>query len=298
MAVTTFEIGWKKALTMIGAAFTALMSLPGALLAQAQRMSNDWLQLTPSDPKTAIGPDGRSGVVTAGPEATTVSIDRRTRYRSRSDSVAGTTAYEASKKDRNLHISVSIEERKLYVVAGQDTVLEAPIAVGSGERLVFGEKAWQFDTPRGIRTIRGKDEDPKWVPPEWHYVETAKEYGLKLEHLSLTKPYPISNGRKIAFRDGEAGIIHPDSGFMYLPLEEEIVFDETLFVPPVGSKNRQVQGALGKYKLDTGGGILLHGTPFQNSIGQAATHGCLRLRDEDIEWLYSYVPVGTKIYIY
>ena len=298
MAVTMVETGWRKTLALCGAAYATLMALPGVVLAQAQRMSADWLQLTPADPRTPIGPDGRTGVVTTAADSTTVSIDRRSKFRSRSDSVAGTTAYEASRRDRNLHISVSLEEKKLWVVAGQDTVMEAPIAIGSGQRLVFGERAWQFDTPRGIRSVRGKDEDPKWVPPEWHYAETAKEYGLKLQRLSLTKPYPISGGRKIMFRDGEAGIIHPDSGFMFLPLEEEIVFDETLFIPPVGSKNRQIQGQLGKYKLDTGGGILLHGTPFQSSIGKAATHGCLRLRDEDIEWLYSYVPVGTKIYIY
>lgn len=298
MAVAMVEVGWRKAVALGGAAVAALAALPGALLAQAQRMSGDWLQLTPADPKAPIGPDGRAGVVTAGAEGTTVSIERRAPFRSRADSVAGTNAYEASKRDRNLHISVSLEERKLWVVAGQDTVMEAPIAVGSGERLIFGEKAWRFDTPRGIRSVKGKNEDPKWVPPEWHYVETAREYGLKIVQLSANKPYPISGGRKIAFRDGEAGIIHPDSGFMFLPLDEEIVFDETLFVPPVGSKNRQIAGPLGKYKLDTGNGILLHGTPHQNSIGQAATHGCLRLRDEDIEWLYSYVPVGTKIYIY
>ena len=299
MAVAMVEVGWKKAVALIGAAYAAVMAFPGVMLAQAQRMSADWLQLTPADPKTPIGPDGRSaGVVTPGSGGTTVSIDRRTRFRSRNDSLAGMTAYEASKRDQNLHISVSLEDRKLWVVAGQDTVMEAPIAIGSGRRLVFGEQAWQFDTPRGVRAVRGKDEDPEWTPPEWHYAETAKEYGLKLGRLSLTKAQPISGGRKIAFRDGEAGIIHPDSGFMFLPLEEEIVFDETLFIPPVGSKNRKIQGQLGKYKLDTGGGILLHGTPFQSSIGQAATHGCLRLRDEDIEWLYSYVPVGTKIYIY
>lgn len=298
MSVAMVDIGWKKALALVSAAIAGLLSLPGALLAQAQKMSGDWLQLTPSDPRTPIGGESRSAFVTANDESTTVSIERRSKFRSRQDSIAGTTAYEASKRDKNLHVSVSLEDRKLYVVAGQDTVMEAPIAIGSGQRLVFGERAWQFDTPRGIRTIRGKDEDPEWTPPDWHYVETAKEYGLKLVHLSLNKPYPISGGRKIAFQDGEAGIIHPDSGFMFLPLEEEIVFDETLFIPPVGSKNRKIQGQLGKYKLDTGGGILLHGTPHKNSIGQAATHGCLRLRDEDIEWLYSYLPVGTKIYIY
>ncbi|HET9452869.1 MAG TPA: L,D-transpeptidase [Gemmatimonadaceae bacterium] len=298
MAVAMVDLSWKKALALAGAAAAGLLSLPGVLLAQAQRMSGDWLQLTPSDPKTPIGGESRSAVVTASDDSTTVSIERRSKFRSRKDSVAGMTAYEASKRDKNLHVSVSLEDRKLYVVAGQDTVMEAPIAIGSGQRLVFGERAWQFDTPRGIRTIRGKDEDPEWTPPDWHYAETAKEYGLKLAHLSLNKSYPISGGRKISFQDGEAGIVHPDSGFMFLPLEEEIVFDETLFIPPVGSKNRKIQGQLGKYKLDTGGGILLHGTPHKNSIGQAATHGCLRLRDEDIEWLYSYVPIGTKIYIY
>ena len=28
------------------------------------------------------------------------------------------------------------------------------------------------------------------------------------------------------------------------------------------------------------------------------THGCVRLADDDIEWLYENVPVGTKVYIY
>ena len=298
MAVAMVDMGWKKALALASAAVAGLLSLPGVLLAQAQKMSGDWLQLTPADPKAPIGGETRNAFVTASEDSTTVSIERRSKFRSRKDSIAGMNAYEASKRDRNLHVSVSLEDRKLYVVAGQDTVMEAPIAIGSGQRLVFGEKAWQFDTPRGIRSVRGKDEDPEWTPPDWHYAETAKEYGLKLAHLSLNKAYPISGGRKISFQDGEAGIVHPDSGFMFLPLEEEIVFDETLFIPPVGSKNRKIQGQLGKYKLDTGGGILLHGTPHKNSIGQAATHGCLRLRDEDIEWLYSYLPIGTKIYIY
>jgi hypothetical protein len=294
MAVSGFEVGGKKVLKLASATVATLVALPGTLLAQAQRMSSDWLQLSPSDAKAGITVGGENSTSAPIPTAP----ERRKGFRSRADSVAGTAAYEASKRDQNLHIVVSLDDRKLWVVAGVDTVLQAPVAIGTGDRLVFGEKAWKFDTPRGIRSVRGKDADPKWVPPEWHYVETAKEHGLKLATLSMNKPTKISGGRKIAFRDGEAGVIHPDSGFAFLPLEEEIVFDNTLFVPPVESKNRKVQGALGKYKLDMGAGFLLHGTPDQGSIGTAATHGCLRLRDEDIEWLYQYVPVGTRIYIY
>ena len=298
MAVTAVEVGWKRIVAVIGAAVAGLMALPGLVFAQAQKVSGEWLQLSPSDPKGGIPADSRSTVVTSGDDGTTVSIERRTRYRSRSDSIAGISAYEASKKSQDLRLAISLEDRMMWVIAGVDTVLEAPVAIGSGERLVFGERSWRFDTPRGVRTVRGKDENPHWTPPDWHYAETATEYGLKLAHLSLRKPTSISGGRTILFKDGEAGVQHPDSGFMFLPLEEEIVFDGTLFIPPVGSKNRKIQGELGKYKLDTGGGILLHGTPHQNSIGKAATHGCVRLRDEDIEWMYHYIPVGTKVYIY
>jgi lipoprotein-anchoring transpeptidase ErfK/SrfK len=278
----------------LGAACASLLAVPSTMSGQSQRPSGEWLQVTPTDPKAGIRMSGENSSATPMP----IAPERRSRYRSRADSLAAIAAYEASKRDLNLHVVVSLEDRKLWVVAGIDTVLNTPVAIGSGERLVFGERAWRFDTPRGVRRIRGKDSDPHWTPPEWHYAETATEYGLKVAKLSLNQPYRISGGRKIMFKNGEAGVIHPDSGFMYLPLEEEIVFDNTLFIPPVGSKNRKIQGELGKYKLDTGGGILLHGTPHQNSIGKAATHGCLRLRDEDIEWMYQYVPIGTKVYIY
>ena len=299
MAVLAVEVGSKKILKFLSAVVAAILALPGLMFAQAQKIGAEWLQLSPADPKAGIPtPDPRNGITTVTETGATVSIERRIRARTRNDSVASVNAFEASKRDQNLHVVVSLEDRKLWVIVGQDTVMTAPVAIGTGETLVFGEKAWTFDTPRGVRTIRDKDADPHWIPPEWHYAETAKEYELKLGHLSLTKPTKISGGRKIMFKDGEAGVFHPDSGFAYLPLDEEIVFDSTLFIPPVGSKNRAVQGELGKYKLDTGGGVLLHGTPHQNSIGKAATHGCMRLRDEDIEWLYQFVPVGTKIYIY
>jgi lipoprotein-anchoring transpeptidase ErfK/SrfK len=279
-----------------GAIIAALMALPQMMLAQAHRISNDWLTLRPANPRDGIPRDNRVSVEQAGDGSTTIAIERRAEPRP--DDAVGQAAYAASQRDTHLHVVVSLQDRKLWVVVGADTVLEAPVAVGSGQTLEFGSREWTFDTPRGIRTIRGKDADPHWIPPEWHYAETAQEYGLRVATLSLTRPTPISGGRRIEFRDGMAGVVEPDSGFAFLPLEEEIVFDSTLFVPPVGSKNRTVQGELGKYKLDTGGGVLLHGTPHQTSIGKAATHGCMRLRDEDIEWLYQYVPVGTKLYIY
>ncbi|VBB08123.1 Hypothetical protein LUCI_3388 [Lucifera butyrica] len=45
------------------------------------------------------------------------------------------------------------------------------------------------------------------------------------------------------------------------------------------------------------GGYGIHGTNQPWSIGRFASHGCIRLRNKDIEELYDWVPVGTPVRI-
>lgn len=53
---------------------------------------------------------------------------------------------------------------------------------------------------------------------------------------------------------------------------------------------------LGKYWLQlSAGGIGIHGTNSPSSIGRYATHGCIRMRAKDIEWLFKNVPDGTSV---
>jgi lipoprotein-anchoring transpeptidase ErfK/SrfK len=52
------------------------------------------------------------------------------------------------------------------------------------------------------------------------------------------------------------------------------------------------------YRLLLANGVGLHGTPDKESIGRAATHGCIRLFDEDIAWLYEHVQVGARVLIF
>ncbi|MDO8963932.1 MAG: L,D-transpeptidase family protein [Coriobacteriia bacterium] len=44
-------------------------------------------------------------------------------------------------------------------------------------------------------------------------------------------------------------------------------------------------------------GIRIHGTNKTRSIGTAASHGCMRLTNRNIEDLFPRVPVGTTVYI-
>jgi L,D-transpeptidase catalytic domain/Putative peptidoglycan binding domain len=41
----------------------------------------------------------------------------------------------------------------------------------------------------------------------------------------------------------------------------------------------------------------IHGTPDAASIGYSASHGCIRMRIPDAEWLFEYVEIGTPVFI-
>ncbi|HUH15602.1 MAG TPA: L,D-transpeptidase family protein [Gaiellaceae bacterium] len=41
----------------------------------------------------------------------------------------------------------------------------------------------------------------------------------------------------------------------------------------------------------------IHGTPDAASIGYSVSHGCIRMRIPEVEWLFNQVDVGTPVYI-
>lgn len=222
----------------------------------------------------------------------------RTVGASRADSVASARTRTAADRDRRLRIVISLADRQLWALIGADTLLSAPVAVSSDASLEYGGKTWRFETPRGVRTVRAKRENPVWVPPDWHYAEVAREHALGIKPMKAGKTV-LSDGRWLEVRDRVVGIVDMTSGgFTPLPTGEEIVFDDTLFIPPLGTVNRRIEGELGLFALDTGNGILLHGTPHTETIGSAATHGCIRLHDDAIRWLHEMIPIGARIYIY
>lgn len=69
-------------------------------------------------------------------------------------------------------------------------------------------------------------------------------------------------------------------------------------VPPPDHPSRKQKGKLGKYALDLGEGILLHGTDDPSSIGRRASHGCIRLPKDMLSEMYKRAPVGTEVWIF
>jgi lipoprotein-anchoring transpeptidase ErfK/SrfK len=44
-------------------------------------------------------------------------------------------------------------------------------------------------------------------------------------------------------------------------------------------------------------GVGIHGTPDAASIGYSASHGCIRMRIPEAEWLFRHVRIGTTVFI-
>ena len=199
------------------------------------------------------------------------------------------------------YIVVSIEERRLWYRRAGQLLFTTEVATGSGKTLVkAGGGAYKFDTPRGRLVIRSKEEEPVWVPPDWHFEEQAHKRGLGLARLGQGQALRLSDGSLLTVSGHDVVRRHPGGGQTVLQATDgrEIVADGKIVVPPVGTNQRKYKGVLGAYRLNMGDGYALHGTNQPASIGRAVSHGCVRLRNEDIAKLYGMVAVGTPVFIY
>lgn len=197
------------------------------------------------------------------------------------------------------YIVVSIDEHRLWYRRGADVLFTAQVATGSGKTLVgAGGDTWRFDTPRGRLTVQSKEADPVWTPPDWHYEERARKRGLGLLRLQPGQALQTASGTVMV--DGDDVVRTNGSGgrTVLTPETGELVVDGQLVIPPLGTSLRRHTGVLGTHRLNLGDGYALHGTDEPASIGHSVSHGCVRLRNEDIDRLYDMVPVGTAVYIY
>ena len=69
-------------------------------------------------------------------------------------------------------------------------------------------------------------------------------------------------------------------------------------IPPPDSPLRKEKGTMGKYALDLGERVMLHGTNDPKSIGRRVSHGCMRLPNDMLKLLWNEIEVGTEVYIY
>ncbi len=198
-------------------------------------------------------------------------------------------------------IVVSLADNRLWVRQDGEALFATRIASGSGRTLVAatGGRRYKFDTPRGRLTVLSKETNPRWGPPDWHYVEKAGRKKLSLLRMKPGQVIPVAGG--VITTKGR-DVVRRNADGTTVPLSasdgREIVVGGKLLIPPGGFNQRRYPEILGTHRLNLGDGYALHGTNAPASIGRSVSHGCVRLRNEDIETLYRMIPVGTPVYIY
>jgi lipoprotein-anchoring transpeptidase ErfK/SrfK len=219
--------------------------------------------------------------------------------------------------DTGQTIIVSTAENKLYVRQGGQTVFEAVCSTGKGTKLAIDGQTWVFETPIGKLRVVAKEENPEWVPPDWHYIEQARESGMRVVHLQPGQSIDARTGDAASNRSegvwswfsgrksgsvlkvkGDTVVEDDGTNQRELPEGKLIVAGDALVIPPPNTRQRHFKGVLGNYRIELGDGYGIHGTDQPEKLGQSVSHGCVRLGDADIARLYAMANIGDTVIIY
>ena len=102
--------------------------------------------------------------------------------------------------------------------------------------------------------------------------------------------YPVAIGRP--------GWETPTGQFRVIQMVREPVWEHpfTGQLVPSGKNNPLGARWIGLW-TDGANFIGFHGTPQENLIGWAVSHGCVRMRDRDIKALFEKVKIGTSVIV-
>lgn len=172
---------------------------------------------------------------------------------------------------------------------GTDTILHE---VQSGDTL--GKLAKKYGTTIELikrknnlksNTIRLGQKLAIWTSPFNIFVDKSQNVLYLKKSNEVMKIYNVSTGENNSTPVGEFTIISR--------LEDPVWFNKGIVVPPESPANALGTRWMG---FDTPG-YGIHGTIEPETIGQQVTAGCVRMLNQDVEELFSFIPTGTKVVI-
>ena len=178
-----------------------------------------------------------------------------------------------------------------------------------------------FDTPTGRFQIQSKEENPVWVPPDWHYVEEARKKKLDLVRAKPGDVIDAETGEPVTSRASGVWSLLGEGERRprrVLEVQKDSIVEvspgrdrergRAEGVHPHGQVSRRAAARLqaappredprAAYRLNLGDGYALHGTQATGQLGRSVSHGCVRLADDDLEKLYAMSDVGDEVIIY
>lgn len=154
-------------------------------------------------------------------------------------------------------IDIDISQQRLYLKQNNDLIKSYPISSSK-----YGEGSTENSnmTPLGLHVI--KEKIGTNVP-----INT-----LFISRINTKRTVNIENSRNKTKDD------HITSRILWLDGLEE------------GKNKGKGVDSYSRY-------IYIHGTHEEGLIGEKASHGCIRMLNNDVIDLYNYVSIGTEVYI-
>ncbi|MEP0771273.1 L,D-transpeptidase [Coleofasciculus sp. FACHB-SPT36] len=177
--------------------------------------------------------------------------------------------------------------------------LDSPIR---SQRQVGKLASWQL----GDLWSKNRSSNSRSTPREYSVLETAQAASAWQSHLVVD----LSDRLVYVYRDdrlqasypvavGQLGWETPTGSFQVLQMNQNPAWRQPITgeVIPSGANDNPLGDRWIGFWSDGRHQIGFHGTNEEHLIGQAVSHGCLRMRNQDIRMLYQQVAKGTLVLV-
>lgn len=175
--------------------------------------------------------------------------------------------------------NVATDKTVIHEVQSGDTLGEIAKKYGTTVDLVKKSNHIESDVIRVGQKLR------IWIGKFNVFVDKSQNILILKSENEVVKVYEVSTGENNSTPVGTFKVT--------TKLIDPVWFNKGIVVPPESPQNELGSRWLG-FDIP---GYGIHGTIRPESIGKQVTAGCVRMRNSDVEELYSIVPTGTEVTI-
>ncbi|HEV7674566.1 MAG TPA: L,D-transpeptidase [Candidatus Angelobacter sp.] len=193
--------------------------------------------------------------------------------------------------------SLKREQEQLERSAMQSAVISQDSRLKAGQAARQTPASMAFADPQSTLTLSARNVTPARpattavasssspVPRRQIIISIADRQLAVIDGGQILKTYPIAVGAR--------GTPSPDGDFLIINHAKDPIYRGGDTEIPSGKDNPLGSRWMGLNLQGYG----IHGTNVQSSVGKAVSHGCFRMRKQDVEELYTLVQVGDTVMV-
>jgi lipoprotein-anchoring transpeptidase ErfK/SrfK len=160
--------------------------------------------------------------------------------------------------------------------------LQTPANTANADQKGIAPKTKPNETNAALAAI---DHKISPAPKRQIIISIADRQLAVIDHGQVLKTYPIAVGAR--------GTPSPNGDFVIINHAKDPIYRGGDMEIPPGKDNPLGSRWMGLNLKGYG----IHGTNVQSSVGKAVSHGCFRMRKQDVEELYTLMQVGDTVMV-